>query len=355
MTAPAEPGQVGEWWRRWPDANVGVVTGWVSGVVVLDVDPRHGGDRGLERLEARWGTLPVTVESRTGGGGSHLWFQAPRGPVPSAVLAPGVELKAEGGVVVIPPSRHASGRVYAWRDGRGPDDLAPEILPAWLADLARGLEPERPDSAGDPPVRTSQECEMFADAWRRAGIDLLPGDRYYLCPFHDDHRPSLHVDSDGCRWYCFGCRRGGGIAALLDQLGEPRTARPRARLRGWVGGRRDVNLHGEAEVEVVGESLHQDELLALAGGERPYGGVELDAAVELLPDPGDLLAVDVVIDGRTVGRLRREDAATLRQLVDQAIERDGAAICHGEIRGGWDRGRGDVGLFGVVLQLPAAG
>ena len=86
-----------DWWRRWPDANVGVVTGRVSGIVVLDVDPRSGGGPALGALQERCGTLPATVEVRTGGNGRHLWFSCDE-ELPSAVLAPGLELKAERSV-----------------------------------------------------------------------------------------------------------------------------------------------------------------------------------------------------------------------------------------------------------------
>jgi hypothetical protein len=270
------------------------------------------------------------------------------------VLAPGVELKAERGIVLAPPSLHASGARYAWLPGPGPDalDLAP--LPRRWAELARSVPAPHARLDG-PPVRTTQEQEEFAAAWGRAGIQLEPGDRYYLCPFHPDHRPSLHVDSRSCRWYCFGCRRGGGIGHLRGLLGETAPRAPRERLRGHVGEPRPISLHGPATVAVVGEASHQDALLALAGGQRPYGGVELEAVAELVAHPDDPVEgyrVDVVIGGASVGRLRREDAAALRPLIEAAGRGPGGATCRALVRGGWDRGEGDVGLLGVVLFLP---
>ena len=76
MHKAASPEQVASWWDRWPDANIAVVTGSVSGIAVLDVDPRARGSQALGRLERRWGTLPRTVEARSGGGGRHVWFAA---------------------------------------------------------------------------------------------------------------------------------------------------------------------------------------------------------------------------------------------------------------------------------------
>lgn len=344
----ATPEEVAEWWRRWPDANVGVVTGAVSALVVIDVDPRNDGDLALDELEAGWGSLPETVTSVTGGGGEHLWY-ATEEEVPSGVLGDGVELKGEGGLVVAPPSRHVSGGTYRWEHGRSPDDRDLAPLPAWVVDVVRGgFRAGRPRE--DAPVRTAAEREAFAEAWARAGVTLRPGDHHYLCPFHDDHRPSLHVDAERCRWYCFACRKGGGVGALLRELGEERPVRPRRRLRGFVGPRRRVTMPGDVGVEVVGESRHQDTLLQLTGGRRSYAGVEMDAVADLIPDPTDPLDVEVLIGDRRVGWLRRADAEALAEEIAAARERFGAATCLARIRGGWDRGGDDVGLFGVVLH-----
>jgi len=76
--ATTDEARIREHWTRWPEANVGVVTGRVSGLLVLDIDPRHGGDDSLEELKRRCGgTLPETVEALTGGGGRHLLFRHP--------------------------------------------------------------------------------------------------------------------------------------------------------------------------------------------------------------------------------------------------------------------------------------
>ena len=354
MRRTATEAEIVAWWRRWPDANLGIATGVISGIAVLDVDPRHGGDASLAALEERWGRLPDTLEVATGGGGRHLWFSSAGEPVPSAVLGPGLELKAEGGMVVAPPSLHRSGLRYAWVAGHGPADRDPVPLPPWLrsaGDEGRA----HADPSGPPPPRTDAERHAFRAAWARAGITLADDDVYYRCPFHPDEHPSLHVDLPGCRWYCFGCRRGGGIGRLLELLGERPPVTPRHRLRACVGSPAPVTIEGDEGLEIVGESHHQDELLALAG-RRPYGGVELSAVAELVPEPAhpiDPLAISVRIDGRPVGYLRREDARRLREVVFDARRRHGRATCRAVIRGGWDRGRSNVGSFGVVLLVPA--
>lgn len=116
-------GQVRTWWRRWPDANIAICTGKVSGLVVVDVDPRHGGDESLKEL-----ALPATVTALTGGGGEHLYYRHPGGTVHNgANLLPGIDLRGDGGYVIAPPSTHISGTAYAWEAGYGPGEceLAP--------------------------------------------------------------------------------------------------------------------------------------------------------------------------------------------------------------------------------------
>lgn len=112
--ATKEPARIRLWWRRWPQANVAIATGAISGLVVVDVDPRHGGDESIHALEAKHGVAP-TLEVATGGGGRHLYFRHPGGLVTNKVgVAPGVDVRGDGGYVVAPPSIHMSGQAYRW-------------------------------------------------------------------------------------------------------------------------------------------------------------------------------------------------------------------------------------------------
>lgn len=142
QTTRASEQEVRDWFRRWPENNVGIVTGAVSGLVVLDVDPRHGGDDTLRSLELQHGPLLPTLEAATGGGGRHIYFAHPGGVVRNRVgIAPGVDLRGDGGCVVAPPSVHPSGAHYRWVAGRGPGQVPLASLPAWLRrilNLARG-------------------------------------------------------------------------------------------------------------------------------------------------------------------------------------------------------------------------
>jgi hypothetical protein len=122
-----------EWFRRSPNYNVAIVTGALSGLVVLDVDPRHGGTESLRALEHEHGSLPRTVESVTGGGGRHVYFSHPGGVIRNRTnIRPGIDLRGDGGCIVAPPSVHPSGKRYRWRRGRAPEDLQLARMPDWL-------------------------------------------------------------------------------------------------------------------------------------------------------------------------------------------------------------------------------
>jgi len=102
--ATAVPGDIIRLWKREPLSNLAIATGIVSGLFVLDVDPRSGGDRSLAELEQQHGELPATVTVETGGGGRHYYFALPDGvDLRCSVAAPGIDLKGSGGYVVAPP------------------------------------------------------------------------------------------------------------------------------------------------------------------------------------------------------------------------------------------------------------
>jgi hypothetical protein len=117
------------WWKQKTDANIGIATGRLSGVWVLDVDGEAGA-QSLRGLEARHGRLPDTWVSMTGNG-RHHWFQC-REPVPSSVgrVGPGLDVRADGGYVIAPPSVHPNGSRYVWFMF---GDIA--VAPDWLMQL----------------------------------------------------------------------------------------------------------------------------------------------------------------------------------------------------------------------------
>ncbi|MEK7722363.1 MAG: bifunctional DNA primase/polymerase [Elusimicrobiota bacterium] len=115
LDATTDEAQIREWWTKWPYANVAIATGSKSGVIVLDVDPKSGGDKSLAALEREHGKLH-TMECLTGGGGRHLYFIAPNFPMRSPVgFRPGLDARCDGTYVLVPPSVHVSGNLYIWK------------------------------------------------------------------------------------------------------------------------------------------------------------------------------------------------------------------------------------------------
>lgn len=139
------PEELADWRRRYRGANIGIVTGAVSGLVVLDED----GPDAQESLRGR--VLPPTPTARTGKG-YHRYFRHPGRPVPNAVrILPGLDVRGDGGYVMAPPSVHPSGRRYEWVDGLSPWDVPPAPLPEWLLALLADRAPRADTKHGHPP------------------------------------------------------------------------------------------------------------------------------------------------------------------------------------------------------------
>ncbi|MBI3410706.1 MAG: bifunctional DNA primase/polymerase, partial [Planctomycetes bacterium] len=127
--------RIAAWWQEWPDANIGIPTGTATGLLAVDVDPRNGGDDSLEQLLLKHGRLPDTAEQMTGARGRHILFRHPGFPVPKA-LAPGIDLKGDGGYIVVAPSVHPNGNSYRWDGIAGAKALLnPAPAPSWLVEL----------------------------------------------------------------------------------------------------------------------------------------------------------------------------------------------------------------------------
>lgn len=137
--ASTDPAQVQAWWSRWPTANIAVATGAASGLLVLDVDLPDGPES-LNRLQADHGRLPATCQQTTGSGGRQLLFAHPGQAVGNRTgLRPGIDVRGDGGYIVVPPSRHACGEPYLWT-GRRP----PAAPPAWLLEVLTRAQSRRP-------------------------------------------------------------------------------------------------------------------------------------------------------------------------------------------------------------------
>jgi hypothetical protein len=168
LSATTESGVIKHWFGyEAPDANLGVAT---DRLLVVDIDPRHSGDESFQALEREHGALPLTWRVLTGGGGEHVLFAAPEDVqitsfaaelMENPPLGTGIDIRARGGYIVAPPSRHISGRPYAWSVDHHPAEVPLAPPPDWLIErlTARG------GSAGDPQAITPPEV------WQRSTGD----------------------------------------------------------------------------------------------------------------------------------------------------------------------------------------
>lgn len=120
--------QINQWWNQWPKANIGVATGPISGLLVVDVDKRHDGIGSLEEWERNFGPL-TTLRTETGGDGQHLFFKHPSNTIVrnKVNVVQGIDIRSAGGYAVAPPSMHASGKGYAWKSNQQIAET-----PSWL-------------------------------------------------------------------------------------------------------------------------------------------------------------------------------------------------------------------------------
>ena len=116
--------QISAWWTQNPDANIGVVTGKISGISVLDIDKDKGGFQSIKDYD-----VPATLYSQTGGGGQHKIFRYDeKVPTNAGTLASGIDFRNDGGYILVPPSNHISGNQYVWCD----EDSELAFAPTWM-------------------------------------------------------------------------------------------------------------------------------------------------------------------------------------------------------------------------------
>jgi hypothetical protein len=144
---------VARWWRQDPNFNIGLACGAISNIWATDIDGLDA-EAELRKLEAQHSALPATVESITARG-RHLFFKWPDQDIRNSAgkLAPGIDIRGNGGYVVVPPSLHPSGKRYTWSVDSA-SAFAP--APAWL--LNKITAPAR-----SPSLAPVEWCELIAD------------------------------------------------------------------------------------------------------------------------------------------------------------------------------------------------
>jgi Bifunctional DNA primase/polymerase, N-terminal/Primase C terminal 1 (PriCT-1) len=168
------------WWQGNPDYNIAIACGQPSRVVVLDIDGPDG-EAALRKLEAEHGALPQTVEAITTRG-RHLYFKAPAARVPNSAgqIADYIDVRGDGGYVLVPPSVHPTGKRYCWSV-----DSASTIaeMPAWLLTRLVESDPSIAPTAA-PPSEWLELVRGVTEGTRNDSVAKLTGHllRHYVHP-----------------------------------------------------------------------------------------------------------------------------------------------------------------------------
>lgn len=138
QTKKVTPERLKTWFILHPEANIAVITGKISNLTVVDIDPRHDGSyEPFKDIQ--------TIKSKTGGGGYHIFFQFEEGLSNKAGIQEGIDIRSEAGYVILPPSSHKSGNNYEWIvEPEAPNQLVklPSFIKNWTKKISVSGQPE---------------------------------------------------------------------------------------------------------------------------------------------------------------------------------------------------------------------
>ncbi len=167
LDATTDEQTITRWWKRWPNSNIGIATGSINDLGVLDIDAGEG-KNGLESFKKLFPgvdldeMLKSTLVAKTGGGGYHLYYKLNGLKLPNrrnmGEKGSDIDFRAEGGYVLGPPSNHKSGDTYQWITKREPIEI-----PLAVRELVQETEVVDEDSLfGKPPV-TAQDYKTVVN------------------------------------------------------------------------------------------------------------------------------------------------------------------------------------------------
>jgi hypothetical protein len=273
-------------WFNSGQHNIAVACGCGSGIFVLDVDPRHGGDAAFEKLIEDYGSLPDTAMQLTGGGGTQYFFKYPQGEIRNSAgrLGPGLDIRGEGGYVVLPPSIHPdTGAAYEWEASSDPLEGCPVAEPPrWLIRLlTNGMgtkQAENKPPEAIPEGRRNSHLVSLAGSMRRRGMSQPAIEAALLAENACRCDPPLSEEEVG------------GIAASVSRY-EPRPRGEEPPL-GW--GVKGEGIPPEPEV-IPWPKLHDAALVGIVGE------IVRAATQDSEADPAAVLMTVLVEAGATIG------------------------------------------------------
>ncbi len=183
-----------KWFAQRNDYNLGILTGAEAGIIVLDVDPRHGGKESLAELSELVPAMQPTPQQDTSHDGWHLVFAHPGGTVATrAGVRPGIDIRADGnGMFVVWPSQHYSGALYHWRENCSLLEVAPPPFPPeWLFLLEpsyrlQGCNPEHAETQSTQGTQDIQGKDSRAtpSLSKRASDGVVPSEEEIIGIIH---------------------------------------------------------------------------------------------------------------------------------------------------------------------------
>lgn len=243
--AKKTPGPIAAWWRKWPKAGIGVATGSISGIIVIDedIDRDKGIDGSYEMRiwERNNGNLPETARALSGRGGVHRYFRYTGTDIKNrAGILDGVDVRGEGGYIIAPPSLHPNGTEYCWEDD--PEEIPPaKVDDAVKKFLSIGKEPKESGESFEVPAQIpmgkrnetlfklacSMQAQGFPDTAIKAAVAEV-NETACISPIESDEidtiiksalqykKGQLSVIEDSCLTW-----REPKIAMVIDKDGNP--------------------------------------------------------------------------------------------------------------------------------------
>lgn len=345
----ASRSDVEAWVKATPNANIGIVTGAISGLVVLDLDSADA----IAEAERRG--LPDTLMVRTGKG-RHVYLRHPGCKTTNrAGFLPGMDIRGDGGYIVGPGSIHPSGALYAWENPPGQFTLAE--MPEWLAEAlstepatkvaapavrlttpARGASSKRAKGAPDPAATEPTTTCAVDEGLSRLLDELLgkPTDKTAR-EWRWRRKGSLSVRVDSAKpgqWYDHEAGRGGGLVALAAYILGCGHACARdwvaERIGGWPSAKGAQSAPEPSREELAAKARQEaqrilaeakpapaDHPYLIAKGVQPHG-ILIDTSERLLIGLRD-------IDG-TIHTLQRIDAQGNKRFLTGGTKADHFAV-----------------------------
>lgn len=161
QTKKATPEEIKSWFTKWPSAMIGICTGEISGVLVIDCDNEEAYQKIQELLPDSF----ITCIAKTPRG-YHLYLIYPKGQRigNAAGIIPGVDVRGEGGYIIAPPSINADGKSYAWQEGLSIADVTPAPMPS---ELTRAINNNSTNKYNRGVVDSFVDSAVFFTAGRR--------------------------------------------------------------------------------------------------------------------------------------------------------------------------------------------